>query len=167
MAKARLKRVSRERDFLAAADLAHTIWREHYAGIISSDQIEYMLEKFQSVPAIKNADAQGCEYYLIRVLGVNAGYVAIEPNHPQGKLFLSKIYLLKEYRGKGYARDVLDEVREMARGLRLKSIWLTVAKNNRSSLAAYEHLGFTNTEDICKDIGGGFVMDDYVMELPI
>lgn len=167
MAKAKLKRVSREREFLAAADLAHTIWREHYAGIISSDQIEYMLEHFQSVAAIREADARGCEYYLVRVLGVNVGYVAIEPNNPQGKMFLSKIYLLKEYRGKGYARDVVNEVREMARALRLKSIWLTVARNNTSSVAAYERLGFTNTEDICKEIGGGFVMDDHVMELSV
>ena len=64
-AKAKLKRVSREREFLAVADLAHTIWREHYAGVISGEQIEYMLEHFQSVPAIKEADARGCEYYPV------------------------------------------------------------------------------------------------------
>ena len=46
-AKAKLKRVSREREFLAVADLAHTIWREHYAGVISGEQIEYMLEHFR------------------------------------------------------------------------------------------------------------------------
>ena len=166
-AKAKLKRVSREREFLALADLQHTIWRENYAVVIAGEQIEYMLEHFQSVPAIKEADARGCEYYLIRAFGVNMGYAAVEPNNPQGKMFLSKIYLLEEYRGKGYARDVVNEVREMARSLRLRAIWLTVAKNNVSSIAAYEHLGFRNTEDICKEIGGGFVMDDHVMELSV
>ncbi len=167
MARARLKRISREREFLSAAELAHTIWREHYAGLLSSDQIEYMLERFQSAAAIKEADAQGCEYYLIRVLGLNIGYAALQPDHPQGKLFLSKAYLLKDYRGKGYFSSVIREACEMARAMRLKNIWLTVAKNNRSSIAVYEHLGFIHTEDICTDIGGGFVMDDYIMELTV
>lgn len=167
MAKAKLKKISKEREFLAVAGLAHTIWREYYAGILSNDQIEYMLENFQSVTAIKAAEAKGCEYYLVRVLGVNIGYIALEPGCPQGKMFLSKIYLLEEYRGKGYFREVLREVREMARTMRLKSIWLTVAKKNFASMEVYQHLGFVHTEDICKEIGGGFVMDDHIMELAV
>lgn len=164
MAKAKLKRIRKEYEFLAVADLAHRIWREHYAGVISGEQIEYMLEKFQTVPAIKAAEAEGCEYYLVRKLGVNIGYLALQPCYPPGKMFISKLYLLREYRGKGYSRDILSEVADMARSLRLKSIWLTVAKNNLSSIAAYEHLGFHEADTICKEIGGGFVMDDYIME---
>lgn len=165
--KAKLKRIKKEREFLLVSDLAHRIWREHYAGVISSDQIEYMLEHFQSVNAIKEAEAKGCEYYLIRAQFANIGYLALEPCNPQGKMFISKIYILKEYRGNGYARDVIGEVKDMARRLRLQAIWLTVAKNNTLSIAAYEHMGFVNTQDICKEIGGGFVMDDHIMEMAL
>ncbi len=100
----------------------HLLFGGHYAGVISGEQIEYMLEHFSRCPPSKEADARGCEYYLIRAFGVNMGYAAVKPNNPQGKMFLSKIYLLEEYRGKGYARDVVNEVREMARSLRLP-IW--------------------------------------------
>lgn len=100
----------------------------------------------------------------MRKLGVNIGYLALKPCYPPGKMFISKLYLLREYRGKGYSRDILSEVADMACSLRLKSIWLTVAKNNLSSIAAYEHLGFHEADTICKEIGGGFVMDDYIME---
>ena len=110
MAKAKLKRIRKEYEFLAVADLAHRIWREHYAGVISGEQIEYMLEKFQTVPAIKAAEAEGCEYYLVRKLGVNIGYLALQPCYPPGKMFISKLYLLRECRGKGYSRDILGEV---------------------------------------------------------
>lgn len=165
--KAKLKRIGKERDFLCVAGLAHQIWREHYAGVISNEQIEYMLEHFQSVSAIKKAEAEGCEYYLIRAGLANIGYIALAPCDPPGKMFLSKIYLLKEHRGKGYARDVIAQAAEMARKLRLGAIWLTVAKSNTASIAAYEHMGFVNTEDICKEIGGGFVMDDHIMELAL
>ncbi|MEG2361645.1 MAG: GNAT family N-acetyltransferase [Christensenella sp.] len=167
MTRVRLKSVHRERDFLLTAELAHEIWREHYVGIISSEQIEYMLEHFQSISAIKTAQAQGCEYYIIRAGCANVGYLAIEPCHPRGKMFLSKFYILKEYRGHGYAHGALAEIRENARALHLEHIWLTVAKNNTPSIAAYERMGFVNTEDICTDIGGGFVMNDHIFELKV
>ncbi len=168
MAKINLKKISKEREYLLVADLAHEIWREHYAGIVSADQIEYMLGKFQSPSAIKAAVAgEGYEYYLIRKAFVPIGYAGVRPHHPQGKLFLSKFYILKEYRGQGYARDVVAALSDMARRMRLTSIWLTASKKNASSIAAYGHLGFRQTGEVCSDIGNGFVMDDYVFELEV
>ncbi|MEA4854276.1 MAG: GNAT family N-acetyltransferase [Christensenella sp.] len=165
MSKARLKKISTEREYLLTADLAHQIWREHYSAFIGADQIEYMLEKFQSVNALKAAvAADGYEYYLIKKTGVPIGYAGIKTNHPAGKLFLSKFYILKDYRGRGFAKDVIAELIDMASRLRLKSIWLTVSKNNESAMTAYRRLGFTQTDSICMDIGGGFVMDDYIFE---
>ncbi|MEA5004444.1 MAG: GNAT family N-acetyltransferase [Christensenella sp.] len=168
MAKVRLKKISKEREFLMVADLAHEIWREHYAGIVSADQVEYMLEKFQSPSAINAAvTGEGYEYYLIRKGLVPIGYVGIRAHQPQGKLFLSKFYILKEYRGQGHARDVITELSEMAKDMRIPAIWLTASKKNASSIAAYEHLGFRKTGDVCNDIGNGFVMDDYVFEMEV
>ncbi len=165
MTRARLKKISKEREYLLVSGLAHEIWREHYSGIVSADQIEYMLEKFQSASAIKSAvSGEGYEYYLIRKTLVPIGYVGIKPYYPQGKLFLSKFYILKEFRGQGYARDVIAELAEIAKDMRLHAIWLTVSKKNASSIAAYEQLGFQKTGDVCNEIGNGFVMDDYVFE---
>lgn len=31
----------------------------------------------------------------------------------------------------------------------------------------YRHLGFEKVRDQVADIGGGYVMDDYVMQLPV
>lgn len=168
MSRAKLKKISKEREYLLVADLAHEIWREHYSPFISSDQIEYMLQKFQTAAAIKAAVAgEGYDYYLIRKSLVPIGYAGVRVNHPQGKLFLSKFYILKEYRGQGFARDVIGELSDMAKRMRLKSIWLTASKQNESSIAAYGHLGFRITDSICTDIGNGFVMDDYVFEKEI
>ncbi|MEG2520926.1 MAG: GNAT family N-acetyltransferase [Christensenellaceae bacterium] len=161
--KAALKSIRKERDFLTISMLAHEIWREHYAAIISSDQIEYMLEKYQTVNAIKSAIAGGYEYFLIKHAGIPIGYAGIKANEPIGKLFLSKFYLLKDYRGKGYAHDIIDELCEKARRLHQNSIWLTVNKSN-SSIRAYEKLGFHITDNVCTDIGSGYFMDDYIME---
>lgn len=163
MHRIHLKRAKKPREFVEAAGLAHAIWREHYASIISSGQIEYMLEKYQSPSAIGQSLADGYEYYIARRFGVSVGYVGIQPNEPRGGMFLSKFYLLKEYRGKGFASDMLSQLCDMCRRQRLRYIWLTVNKNN-PSVQAYEKMGFRTVREQVSDIGGGYVMDDYVME---
>ena len=40
---------------------------------------------------------------------------------------------------------------------------LAVNKRNGHAIAAYKKHGFKIVESALKDIGGGFVMDDYVM----
>ena len=48
------------------AGLAKEIWNEHYIKILSQEQIDYMLEKFQSENAIKEQISNdGYNYYFI------------------------------------------------------------------------------------------------------
>ena len=44
---------------------------------------------------------------------------------------------------------------------------LRVNKANATAIRAYQRFGFAIIEDICTDIGSGFVMDDYRMELAL
>jgi hypothetical protein len=44
---------------------------------------------------------------------------------------------------------------------------LRVNKHNRVAIAAYERMGFANRGSIVSDIGSGFSMDDYLMELDL
>ena len=46
-------------------------------------------------------------------------------------------------------------------------IWLTVNKNNSGSIEAYKRMGFNIIDKIITDIGAGFVMDDYKMQLKL
>jgi ribosomal protein S18 acetylase RimI-like enzyme len=155
--------VTTEQDIKAVARLAAEIWREHYINIISAEQIEYMLDKFQSAPAIADQIRhQGYAYYLMQVNGSDAGYLAVKPE--ESKLFLSKFYLLRSYRGRGYGSRAIRFLEELCRERGLKAIWLTVNRHNTSSIAVYEHTGFRTVRTQVADIGGGYVMDDYVME---
>ena len=40
-------------DYQQIESLADTIWREHYIPIVGKPQIDYMLDKFQSLRAIQ------------------------------------------------------------------------------------------------------------------
>jgi GNAT superfamily N-acetyltransferase len=147
----------------SVAALAGIIWREHFPSIIGAEQVEYMLEKFQSPAAIGEQMRSGATYYLVRdPAGTDVGYFAIVPRETE--MFLSKIYLLKDSRGRGYARQIIGFVEGRARDMGLGRITLTVNKRNENSIRAYRKMGFTVYDEIAHDIGGGFVMDDYAMQ---
>ncbi|MBC7417003.1 MAG: GNAT family N-acetyltransferase, partial [Pedobacter sp.] len=60
----------------------------------------------------------------------------------------------------------IDEIIRMISAEQGRSIILNVNKGNKAKFF-YEKLGFSIIEDVKLDIGGGFFMDDYVMELKI
>lgn len=149
------------------ARLAAEIWREYYVSLITMEQIDYMIGKYQSVSAIADQiHHQGYEYYLIHHEGASPiGYISIRQE--EQKLFLSKFYIGKEYRGQGYASQAFAFLEHLCKERNLSHIWLTVNRHNEPSIAVYEKKGFRTVREQIADIGNGFVMDDYIMEKEI
>ena len=87
---------------------------------------------------------------------------AITPLHAD-RLFISKVYLYAEERGKHYSSQILAWLRDYARKLELTGMYLTVNKGNELGIRAYKGNGFDIIESVEADIGNGFVMDDYIM----
>lgn len=161
-----LAKIESKKEIASLAQLASDIWHEYFVTIISKEQINYMMEKFQSVPALTDQITnQGYEYYFMTSQGDPMGYLGIKQD--AGKLFLSKFYIQKEHRGKGYASQAMELLVEMCRKRNLGAIWLTVNRHNASTIAVYEKKGFRIIRTQVADIGNGFVMDDFVMEKEI
>ncbi|MBR4892754.1 MAG: GNAT family N-acetyltransferase [Clostridia bacterium] len=155
-----------DKDFLDIKEYARIIWNEHYIKILTKDQIDYMTLNFQSEKYIKHQVLyEGYEYYKLSDSNTPCGYFAIKKE--EKALFLSKLYLFLEHRKKGIARTVLNFILEYAKKNKLDKIYLTVNKNNKESIKVYNHLGFRVAKEEVTDIGSGFVMDDYVMELKV
>ena len=148
------------------ADLAKVIWNEHFTPIIGKDQVDYMVEKFQSYPALKEQISEGYEYYQIFSGGEFCGYTGIHPGE-DNRLFLSKLYLKKESRGHHLATGAFSFLKEICRERGYSAIWLTCNKHNDNSLGVYRHFGFEIIDTQEADIGGGFIVDDYIMEYKI
>ena len=153
-------------DLRSVGQLACQIWTEHYTPIIGAPQVRYMLENVHSAPIIADQiTAQGYRYWLAEDGNTPVGYcgAVVEDGH----LFLSKLYVLDSYRHHGIARRFVAILRQWCLEAGLPSIRLKVAKANAGSIAAYEKLGFTIVDSVDTDIGSGFFMDDYVMEMPV
>ena len=151
-----------ESDYKSISELATIIWKEHYTDIIGARQVDYMLKKYQTVEAIKDQIDEGALYYLITHQGSTIGYLSYYKK--KDCLFLSKIYILKESRGKGIGKKAMHFLETTAEHLGYPSISLTVNKNNKSTIKAYEKIGFKQIREVVIDIGNDFVMDDYIME---
>ncbi|MDO5784052.1 MAG: GNAT family N-acetyltransferase [Eubacteriales bacterium] len=150
----------------ALAALADEIWHEFFPSIISEGQINYMLKKFQSAPAMREQIATGGYRYYFVMRGDEAiGYIGIQPEDEL--LFLSKLYLKKEYRGHGYGRQMIDFVVQQARELGKSGVYLTVNRFNDGSVGVYHATGFEVVRTQATDIGSGYVMDDYVFQLSV
>ncbi len=145
--------------------VAEEIWREHYIPIIGEKQVEYMLEKFLSAEALVEQINSGYEYFLFSYEYTFAGFAGI--CEEDGKLFLSKLYVHEDFRGKGIASHMFGKFVEICKMRNLSKIWLTCNRHNTNTMAVYEHLGFKTVREEATDIGEGFVMDDFIMEYEV
>jgi ribosomal protein S18 acetylase RimI-like enzyme len=162
-----IKPVTSYSDIQTVANLAHKIWNQHYVPIIGQKQVDYMLEKFQDAEAIKLQIANGYEYFVVDHQKQPCGYLALVPNKLDKKMMISKIYVDSDFRNLKLGSLLLNFAIEEAKTRTFKSIRLTVNKNNSKSIDWYQNKGFSIKENIKIDIGNGFVMDDYLMEMSL
>jgi len=163
----KIVKVKRQVHFRIVADLASVIWNQHFVPIIGQDQVNYMLENFQNFDAISNQIEDGFKYYLLESKNNYVGYLGLVPDTIKNKMMISKFYILKEQRGAGHGKYLLDFVKKEAEKRNFKTVWLTVNRFNYDAINWYKRNGFAIISEKKADIGGGFFMDDYIMELKI
>ena len=148
--------------FADIAELADMIWREHYIPIIGLEQVDYMMKNYQSAEAMYAQFIDGYHYFMIYYNDQFVGYISIKKE--EESLFLSKIYISKEYRGKKIGTSAMNFIEEKAIEMNCKSIMLGVNRFNVNTIASYKAMGFKIIGEMITDIGNGFIMDDYKME---
>ena len=160
-----LERVENQNQIDTLCSIAQRVWHETFDPILPDGQVDYMIDKFQSDHAVKDQMAhQNYRYYLAKLNGEYAGFVGFAPRYQgQEEMYLSKVYLLSQYRGQGVVRKLFDLVEEETKKEGLHKIRLTVNKYNTHAYKVYDHYGYENVESVKTDIGSGYYMDDYVM----
>ncbi|WP_111708602.1 GNAT family N-acetyltransferase [Lutibacter citreus] len=162
-----IKKVINKTDILAVEKLAFEIWNAHYTPIIGQEQVDYMLNKFQNFKAISNQLNTGYDYYIISNNLKPVGYIGIVPNPESKKLMISKIYVDQNKKGSGFGAQLLNFTIKFAKENGFKTIWLTVNRYNSNSIKWYHKFGFIKTDTVKTDIGNGFIMDDFILELTV
>jgi ribosomal protein S18 acetylase RimI-like enzyme len=150
------------------AGLAREIWYAHYSAIISAAQIEYMLgQRYNSDVVLAELRSDGMWWDKLIVAGGMAGFASYFLTGVPGEMKLDKLYVHPRLQRRGYGGMMIARAGEVARSSGCSRLVLAVNKNNRSAIAAYLKHGFSIANYVVKDIGGGFVMDDYIMVKPV
>ena len=151
-------------DLARLAALAREIWYAHYPAIISTAQIEYMLEQ-RYRPQVVGAELQrdGLWWDKLIVGQDMAGFASYFLTGAPGEMKIDKLYVHPRHQRRGYGGMMIARIVAVARSRRCERLVLAVNRNNRSAIGAYLKHGFRVDGAAVKDIGGGFVMDDYIM----
>lgn len=153
-------------DFQDLRKMGREIWVAHYSQIISMTQIEYMLNIMYGEGVIENEIYNlGIFYEKVIKDEQMVGYLSYgaEIDNDIDCLKLHKCYLLPLLHGYGYGQIMLSYVLQKAQEMNYKTMILNVNKNNKKGIKAYTKFGFKILRSEVKDIGNGFVMDDYIM----
>ena len=148
-------------------DLTKKIWPVAYGEILSKAQLDYMIDKFYNETALRELIQKGHVFYLAQDDNEKyVGFVSYEITSEPNKTIIHKFYVLPETQGTGLGRHFFELVKEKVIENNQKAVFLNVNKYNKA-LFFYEKLGFTIVKDEVIDIGNGYVMDDYVMEVAV
>ncbi|MBX9812844.1 MAG: GNAT family N-acetyltransferase [Burkholderiales bacterium] len=144
--------------------LAAGIWRTHYPGIISATQIEYMLAQRYD-PRVMREELQRDDVWWDKLLAGNEiiGFSSYFLSGPC-EMKLDKLYVRQDRQRRGYGGMLVEHACAVARERGCSWLVLAVNRNNANAISAYGKYGFKIRGAVVKDIGGGFVMDDYIME---
>ena len=104
------------------------------------------LEEIQFMLDVKNASR---EVLVAEVDGKPIGYVWFTPKPDADKLGgIRMIGILKDWRGKGFAKILLDSAIASLSRLGATKVWLEVDTNNVAGVRAYESIGFRRYKGI-------------------
>ena len=152
-------------DFAVIAALAREIWLAHYTSIISTEQIEYMLDgRFTPANLQRYIDAPDRWMYVLRLEHAPVGYCSYALTNQPREMKLEQLYLRPALHGRGLGRYMLEHVYREARERTCDTLILQVNKHNTTAIDVYRRSGFEVREEIVLDIGQGYVMDDFIMQ---
>jgi len=155
-------------EIITLAKIADEIWHEYWPELIGDSQTDYMVKEFQSAEALAHAiNEEGYLYYLLMEQDKAVGYTGVRIEEENASLFLTKLYVYAAERGKGYASEALSFLERLCKENWLGRIYLQVNKGNDLAIAVYKAKGFSIIKSATKDIGDGFIMDDFIMEKEI
>ncbi len=144
--------------------IAYQTWPDTYGNILSAEQLEYMLNRFYNVETLHERLEAGSLFHIIRENDSILGFSEIRCNEKEKLCKLHKLYVLPETQGKSIGKLLLNHAFELAQQAGQKGIFLNVNRFNKAK-SFYEKLGFALVAEEDVDIGQGFYMNDYVMQL--
>jgi ribosomal protein S18 acetylase RimI-like enzyme len=163
-----ITRIATIADVQRIREIAEITWPVTYSDIITSEQIDFMLNWMYDIKTISNAINSSNQDFIVLINeGEIIGFCGIEHNYENQLITrIHKLYVLPDKQGLGCGKALLNFVISEAKKNASTLLHLNVNKQN-PAVHFYVKCGFEIEKEVVLDIGNGFVMDDYIMVLPL
>lgn len=149
-------------------ELAQEFWPVAFASILSEQQIEYMMQMMYSATSLEKQMNEGHKFVIARKNNKDIAYMSYEINcDKSGKTKIHKLYVSSNCQRVGAGKTMIDYVAQQALQANNSALFLNVNKHNCKAIGFYKKHHFQLVKEEKIEIGNGFIMDDYVFELPL
>ena len=156
--------------------IARQTWPVTFGGILSAEQIEYMLDRMYRPESLLDQMQRGHVFHLLLVAddaqqdeyaGQSrryraVGYVSHQLDEAPGATKIHKLYVLPEFHGRGLGKELIRKVESIAARAGQFALKLDVNYQN-AAIRFYERAGFEKVERFDTEIGHGYLMEDWRM----
>jgi N-acetylglutamate synthase-like GNAT family acetyltransferase len=156
-------REASKNDIATIRQIATITWPDAYGTYISKAQLDYMLDMMYSGDSLEDQMNKGHQFYIAEHNSKAIGFASVSKEEDNA-CKLNKLYVLPTAQKTGAGKALLFKTIDYARSLAASCVYLQVNKQNNAQQFYSKH-AFTVREASILEIGGGYIMDDYIMEL--
>jgi len=146
--------------------MANEIWPVCFKEMISQSQIEYMLDWMYTRKKLEDNFDKGHAFIILKKENKKIGFASFEKKRIKARIRLHKLYVDPNQHHNGAGRELLNYIINEGKRNSLSTLDLFVNRTN-PAVTFYEKIGFEIVESIDLEIGNGFFMNDYRMEIEI
>lgn len=148
--------------------IAQTTWPVAYGKILSKAQLDYMLDKFYADELLSSAIINKEQHFILAYENeVCLGFASFEHNYCNRNVTrIHKLYILPNIQRKGIGKRLVDAVSKFAQENQSTTLSLNVNRFN-TAVSFYKKIGFAIVFEEDIEIGNGYLMEDYRMEMKL
>lgn len=150
-------------DIASIRQIAFATWPDAYGKLLPKEQLDYMLEWMYSETSLQEQMNKGHQFFIADLNEKSFGFASVSDEGNQ-RFKLNKLYVIPQTQKTGAGKALLDQVIDHAKQNNASVLFLQVKRDNIAK-GFYEKQGFVITQEVDIEIGNGFFMNDYIMEL--
>ncbi len=149
-------------DIYRVKALADVIWKPTFSKVLSPERLEYLFQMmYNEHKLLEQVNDPHNNFYMLTHNGQDIGYAHLVFENQWVKL--EKLYVLQLMQGKGCGLYLLRTICSIAANQPQKKLRLQVNRKNQNAISFYRKFGFEILKAQDFDVGGGHLMEDYIM----
>ena len=135
------------------SEISKRTFYDTFTGTCTEEDMQSFLDEYFNLSKVKQELLNEKDrYYLAEVNGVTAGYLRFMEDYSSLPLMekwkaleLKRIYVEKDFQGRGVAQVLMDLILKYANEHNYEVVWLGVWEHNLKAQRFYEKYGFVNS----------------------